>query len=201
MVKNTSSISVSTPKGEATFPLVITATRLFLRRGPTLGICLFQKKLYGEGCTVSYSFLSLHFGILIRAKLLPVLYKKECRQRSTPFSQIYVSYSPSGKKIFKAQGCDLSEIDIKNYTEHEAVMDLLASSPDLLLVDSIAKTYREFLLLYKEAHKLRFVPHPTIEHKVLTNVFKEINGHEMRQTRVMEITTIKKTTDTTQQYH
>ena len=39
------------------------------------------------------------------------------------------------------------EIDIKNYTEHEAVMDLLATSPTSLLVDPIAKTSREFLLL------------------------------------------------------
>ena len=40
-----------------------------------------------------------------------------------------------------------AEIDIKNYTEHKLVMDLLATSPTFLLMDPIAKTSREFLLL------------------------------------------------------
>ena len=43
--------------------------------------------------------------------------------------------------------------------------------------------------LYKELHKLKFVPPPTIEGKVLTNVLKEINGRKPRQTRTMEDTT------------
>ena len=72
----------------------------------------FQKKLYGGGCTVSYSSLSLHFGILIRAKLLPVLYKKECCQRSTPFSQICTLPL---RKRFKAQGCDSSDMTACTY--------------------------------------------------------------------------------------
>jgi hypothetical protein len=56
-------------------------------------------------------------------------------------------------------------------------MDLLASSPHLMLVEPISKDHHKFLLLYKEAHKLKFVPLPTIEHKALTDVFNEINGH------------------------
>ena len=70
-------------------------------------------------------------------------------------------------------------------------MDLLATSPTSLLVDPISKTSCEFLLLYKEARKLRFVPPPSIKHKVLADVFKEINGHEMRQTPITEETTIE----------
>ena len=93
----------------------------------------------------------------------------------------------------------IAEIDIKNYTKHEAVMDLLATSPSFLLVDPIARSFRElFILLYKEAHKLKFVPpSPTIECKVLTDVLKEINGHEPRQTRIMEDTPIENTTEKT----
>ena len=48
----------------------------------------------------------------------------------------------------------IAEIDIKNNTEHEAVMNLLATSPTSLLVEPIANNAREFLLLYKEAHNL-----------------------------------------------
>ena len=64
------------------------------------------------------------------------------------------------------------------------VLDLLATSPSFLLVDPIARSYREFNLLYKEAYKLKFVPTPTIECKVLTNVLKEINGHKLRQKQI-----------------
>ena len=83
----------------------------------------------------------------------------------------------------------IAEIDIKNYNEHDA-MDLLATSPASLLTSPIAKSYREFALLYKEAHKLKFVPPPTTENKVLTDVLNEINGYETRQTRIMEDATI-----------
>ena len=76
-------------------------------------------------------------------------------------------------------------------------MDLLATSPSFLLVDPIARSYREFVLLYKEAQKLKFIPPPTIKCKVLTNVLKEINGHEPRQTRIMENTPIENTTEKT----
>jgi hypothetical protein len=64
------------------------------------------------------------------------------------------------------------EIDIKKYTKHEAVMDLLATSPSFLLVDPIVRSHREFTLLYKEARKLNFFPTPTIKCKVLTDVIK-----------------------------
>jgi hypothetical protein len=58
----------------------------------------------------------------------------------------------------------------------------------------------------KEAHKLKFVPPPTIEHKVLTDVLKEINGQEMRQTQITEETQIENTyysfdTSTSTHYH
>ena len=51
-------------------------------------------------------------------------------------------------------------------------MNLLATSPFFLLVDPITKSYHDFTLLYKEVHKLKFVPTPTIECKVLTNMLK-----------------------------
>ena len=76
-------------------------------------------------------------------------------------------------------------------------MSLLATSPTSLLVDPISKTPHEFLLLYKEAHKLKFVPPPTIEHKVLADVFNKINGHEMRKKPITEVTQIEKTTENT----
>ncbi len=63
-------------------------------------------------------------------------------------------------------------------------MDLLATSPSLLLLEPIAKTFTEFILLYKEVHKLKFVPLPTIEHKVFTGVLNKINGHEVRKTQI-----------------
>jgi len=71
-------------------------------------------------------------------------------------------------------------------------MDLLASSPDLMLVEPIAENFLEYLLLNKEAHKLKFVPPPTIEHKSIAYVFNEINGQMTRQTRIMEDPTIEK---------
>jgi hypothetical protein len=88
----------------------------------------------------------------------------------------------------------IAEIDIKNYTEHEAVMDLLASSPHLMLVNPISKDHREFLLLYKEAHTLKFVPRPTIEHKAIASVFNEINDQATRFPQTLVDLTIEKTT-------
>ena len=64
-------------------------------------------------------------------------------------------------------------------------MDLLASSPDLMLVEPIAKNYLEFLLLYKEAHKLKFVPPPAIKHKAIAYVFNEINGQVTRHQKIL----------------
>jgi len=73
----------------------------------------------------------------------------------------------------------------------------MTTSPSFLLVDPTAKPYREFVLLYKEAHNLKFVPPPTTEDKVLTDVVKEINGHKPRKTRIMEETLIENTTENT----
>jgi len=80
----------------------------------------------------------------------------------------------------------IREIDIKNYTEHEAVMDQLVTLPSLLLMEPFAKTYLKFLQLHKEAHKLAFVPPLTIEHKVLAEVLNKINGQVTRPIRIME---------------
>ena len=87
----------------------------------------------------------------------------------------------------------VAELDIKNNNEHEAVMNLLATSPTYLLVDPIANDAREFLLLYKEAHKLNFVPLPTIEHNALKSLFDEINGHELTKKRITEAMQYEKT--------
>jgi hypothetical protein len=77
-------------------------------------------------------------------------------------------------------------------------MDLLSTSPSLLLAEPIAKTFTEFVLLYKEAHKLKFVPLPTIEHKVLTGVLNKINGHEVRKTQIPKDPTKDTTTEPTE---
>ncbi len=90
----------------------------------------------------------------------------------------------------------IAELDIQNYPEHRAIMDLLSTSPSLLLGEPIAKTFTEFVLLYKEAHKLKFVPLPTIEHKVLTGVLNKINGHEERKIQILKTTTTGTTTTT-----
>ena len=90
----------------------------------------------------------------------------------------------------------IAEIDMKNYPKHRAIMDLLATSQFLLLSDPIAKSFSEFVLLYKEAHKLKFVPLPTIEHKALTGVLNKINGYEVRKTQILENTTIEPTENT-----
>ena len=76
-------------------------------------------------------------------------------------------------------------------------MDLLASSPHLMLVEPISKDHHEFLLLYREAHKLKFVPHPTIEHKAIAYVFNEINGHTAKFPQTMVDLTIEKTIEKT----
>ena len=95
----------------------------------------------------------------------------------------------------------IAEIDIKNYNEHDAIMDLLSTSPTSLLTSPIARSYQEFALLYKEEHKLKFVPLPTTENKVLTDALNEINGYETRQTRIMEDATITENTITTIEYN
>jgi hypothetical protein len=87
----------------------------------------------------------------------------------------------------------IAEIDIKNYTEHEAVMDLLASSPHLMLVNPISNDHRESFYS-KEAHKLKFVPRPTIEHKAIASVFNEINDQATRFPQTLVDLTIEKTT-------
>jgi hypothetical protein len=92
----------------------------------------------------------------------------------------------------------IAEIDIKDYHEHKAIMDLLATSPSLLLLEPIAKSFTEFTLLYKEAHKLKFVPLPTIKHKVLTGVLNKINCHELRKTQIPKDPTKDTTTEPTE---
>ena len=74
-------------------------------------------------------------------------------------------------------------------------MDLLAQSPHLMLVDPISKYHQKFLLLYKEAHKLKFVPRWTIEHQAMEYIFNEINGQVARFPQTMVDLTIDKTTD------
>jgi hypothetical protein len=91
----------------------------------------------------------------------------------------------------------IAETDIKNYNEHDVVMDILATSPSSLLINPIAQSYREFALLYKEAHKLKFVSPPATKNKVLTDVLNEINGNKTRQTKIVEDATIKTPTDIT----
>ena len=66
-----------------------------------------------------------------------------------------------------------------------------------MLVEPIANNPREFLLLYKEAHKLKFIPPPTIKHKVLNSVFNEINGRELTKKRITEAMQTEKTTEFT----
>ena len=91
----------------------------------------------------------------------------------------------------------IAEINIKNNTKHEAVMNFLATSPTSLLVEPIAKNAREFLLLYKEAHKLKFIPPPTTKHKALNSVLNEINGQELTKKRITEAMQTEKTTEIT----
>ena len=76
-------------------------------------------------------------------------------------------------------------------------MDILATSPASLLINPIAQSYQEFALLYKEAHKLKFVPPPATKKKVLTDVLNEINGNETRQTRIVEDAKMETPTDIT----
>jgi hypothetical protein len=77
-------------------------------------------------------------------------------------------------------------------------MDLLATSPSLLLLEPIIKSFTEFTLLYKEAHKLKFVPLPTIKHKNLTSVLNKINGHEIRKTQILKDPTTNTSTEPTE---
>lgn len=67
-----------------------------------------------------------------------------------------------------------------SYTEHEAVMDLLVTSPSLLLGDPLFLNDIEFLTRYKSANKLPFLPMPTVKHS-LEDTLLNVNGFSRKQ--------------------
>ena len=97
-----------------------------------------------------------------------------------PSRQLTLSCSQNAVPNYPFADClhllhsDLSRKLKKTFTEHEAVMVL--SSPNLLLVKPIAKDLPQVPSTNKEAHKLKFGPPPTIEHKAVVYALKRSNG-------------------------
>ena len=52
---------------------------------------------------------------------------------------------------------------IKNYSGHEAVLDLLVSTPSIVITEPFATSITEFLRVYKTVNKLQYISSPTIE--------------------------------------
>jgi len=70
------------------------------------------------------------------------------------------------------------------YSNHEAVMDLLATTPTLLIAEPYTSDLDSFLRLYKTTHQLRCLPSPTVEHS-LEEVLLGINGPTKQPPLVM----------------
>ncbi len=62
-----------------------------------------------------------------------------------------------------------------SYTEHEAVMDLLVTSPSLLLGEPLFSNAIDFMNLYKTTNNLAYLPPPTIDHS-LEDALTSVNG-------------------------
>lgn len=75
---------------------------------------------------------------------------------------------PKAVKVFIAQH------RISGYSEHQAVVDLIATLPDEVL-SATKMTTREFLIFYRKTNSIAVLPTPTVQHN-LANVLNEING-------------------------
>lgn len=95
--------------------------------------------------------------------------KMNCNALKRRFQESFCSLLASAARGFIALA------GTSNYTEHEAILDLLAISPQLVLREPIAKTPNEFLLLYKQSNNIAYIPSPTVEHS-LKDVLTGING-------------------------
>lgn len=78
--------------------------------------------------------------------------------------------------LFTAAQGFIALTGITHYTEHEAVMDVLATTPGILITDPYASDLEQFLRLYKATNSLHHLPSPTIEHNTLRDVLIGING-------------------------
>jgi hypothetical protein len=68
----------------------------------------------------------------------------------------------------------IAQVGIKGYNTHVAVMDLLATHTNNLITPLFVNVHN-FLVFYKEAAKLTFVPIPTVTHS-LSGVIDQVNG-------------------------
>ncbi len=75
---------------------------------------------------------------------------------------------PKAVKVFIAQH------GISGYSEHQAVVDLIATLPDEVL-SATKMTTREFLIFYRKTNSIAVLPTSTVQHN-LANVLNEING-------------------------
>jgi hypothetical protein len=91
-----------------------------------------------------------------------------CRALWQRFLASFCELLPKATKVFIAQH------GINGYTEHQAVLDLVATLPDEALA-SIKMTTCEFLLLYKTTNMIAVMPAPTVQHN-LQSVLNKING-------------------------
>jgi hypothetical protein len=75
---------------------------------------------------------------------------------------------PKAAKVF------ITQYRIEGYTEHQAVMELVATLPDKVLA-SIKVTTCKFLIFYKKMNAIAIIPMPTIQRNLQTEL-NEING-------------------------
>ncbi len=68
----------------------------------------------------------------------------------------------------------IPQVGIEGYDSHVAVMDPLATHTNNIIVP-LSVNVHDFLVIYKEAAKLTFVPTPTVTHS-LSGVIDQVNG-------------------------
>ncbi len=68
----------------------------------------------------------------------------------------------------------IAQVGIEGYDAHIAVMDLLATQTNDVITP-LSVNVQDFLVIYKEAAKLTFVPTPTITHS-MSGVIDQVNG-------------------------
>ncbi len=91
--------------------------------------------------------------------------------RCTLWHQFLASFCkllPKAAKVFIAQ------YRIEGYTEHQAVMDFVATVPDEALA-SIKIATPKFLILYKKTNAIAVIPMPTVQHNLQPEL-NEMNG-------------------------
>ena len=77
--------------------------------------------------------------------------------------------------------CFIAQIEARQYTNHQANIDLIALHGNDIIKAPLPQELKAFLAMYKKANKLHSIPSPTVEHTI-TDALHEINGtHERSQ--------------------